>query len=255
LVGTKKIDESLTTIFDFLEKRGRLPRLVHIPEFVVKALHHPQLFNLTEEHDYNEYVLDAYGMAKLEGSLHRSTRREINHFLKETEGRKLDIRQLDLSSPQAVDKLYATLMRWDHRNPGKNDPMRSENQAIKAALTQARELELEHLALYVDDVLHAFLVYHQPPDKDYYLTNHLRVSHEIPFLFDFMIHHLASQAIQNDIRYLNIEMDLGIDNLRQHKMRLRPVEFFRKYTVTPVKVERPARRPSRRTTAGHAYNR
>lgn len=236
LIGTHRVDESLEAIFQDLKKRGRSPRLVHVPEFVIKKIRHRGSFSLTEELDYNEYILDAYELAKLEGSLHRSTRREINHFLKDVGSRKLSIRPLDLEKPGAADELYKTLMKWDASHPSKNDPDHAENLAIKAALEQAVDLELEHLGLYVDDVLHAFLLYHRPAEKEYYLMNHLRTSHEIPYMFDFMIHHLASQALQNDVRYLNIEMDLGIENLRSHKMRLRPVEFFRKYTVRPAEV-------------------
>jgi hypothetical protein len=234
LIGNHAVEESVQTIFSLLKAQNKPQRLVHVPEFVIQEIRHPGFFSINEELDYNEYILDARSLAKLEGSPHRTTRREVNHFLNDVSSRDIRIKPLDISSQLAINELCTTLVKWRLESSSTNDPMQSEYNAIKIALNNADVLDMQHLGLYVDDVLHGFLLYHQTANKNYYLLSHLKVSHAIPYVFDFMIHHIALEAIEKNVSFLNIEMDLGIENLRQHKLRLRPVDFFRKYCVSTL---------------------
>jgi len=233
LIGKKDLDESVKTIFKYLKSIGQPVKLVHVPEFVVDQITKRGQIQIIEELDYNEYILDSQNTAKLEGTPHRITRRKIRRFGEGTIDKKVEIRKLDLSLREVQDELLEAVHDWDKTQPTSNDPENTEHLAIKNTLRHATKLDIRHLGLYIDDKLHAIVLYHQTNDKQYYIIHHLKVDYSVPYIFDYVTHHIADEAVREDIAFINMEMDLGIAGLREHKMGLRPVDFFRKYTITP----------------------
>ena len=234
LVGKEKLEESANTIFDYLRHEHQPVKLVHVPEFVVSQMTHNGAMAFDEEVDYNEYILDAHGLASLEDPSHGRTRRKVNRFKREVEERNVEIKELDLSNEDVQNELFEAVIAWEQKQSSANDPDHTEHQAIKRTLSNAKHLDIRHIGLYIDEKLYAIVLYHQPEGSDHFVLHHLKVDYSIPYIFDYMTHHIADKAVKEDVNFLNMEMDLGIERLRQHKMGLRPVDFFRKYTISPT---------------------
>jgi hypothetical protein len=234
LIGKHKLRESIQTIFSYLKQEGRPVKLVHVPEFVTDEIKDRAGLELTEELDYNEYILDSHGLANLESALHGRIRRKVGRFMREVEDREIEIRELDLSSEKVRNQLWESVTAWAEAFPSRSDPRLAEHEAIQKTLAHAQKLSVQSLGLYIDGNLYAVILYHVAHDKNHYILNHLKVDYSIPYIFDYMTHHIAGKASKEGVDFLNMEMDLGIESLRHHKMRLRPVSFFRKYTVSPV---------------------
>jgi len=233
LIGKQSLDDSINTLFEYLRERNEPVRLVHIPEFVVEKIKHKNKFVIEEEPDYNEYILDSHALASLEGSAHGRTRRRVKRFLREVEDRKIEFKPLDLSSEEAKDQLFRATLELEKTQLSKNDPDHTEHLALKKTLAHASTLDIKHLGLYIDGKLSAIILYHRAQGSNHYILNHIKVDYSIPYIFDYVTHHIAGLAAKENVDFLNMEMDLGIENLRQHKMGLRPVEFFRQFTVSP----------------------
>ncbi len=234
LIGTHNLEKSFDILFDHLAGQHKPLRLVHIPEFVIKKLTNKTRFNIEEEADYHEYILSSEDLAKLEGSLHGRNRRRINRFLREVKNKEIGVRELDLSSPVARNQLFKTVLKWGKIQTSDNDPDHIEHIALQKTLTHAVALDIRNLGLFINGTICAIVLYHQTLDKRYYILNHLKVDYSIRYTFDYMTHLIAQHAVEQKVPFLNMEMDLGIENLREHKMGLRPVDFFRQYTVNPV---------------------
>ncbi len=234
LIGRHDPDSSIDALFDYLRGKQEPVRLVHVPDFVIEKIEHKDRYVIEEEPDYNEYILDSRALASLEGSNHSRTRRKVKRFLREVEDSRLEIKALDLSSEDAKQRLFEAITAWEESQPSRNDPGHTEHQALRKTLAHAEALDIRHLGLYIDGKLSAVILYHSSPDKQYYILNHLKVDYSIPYIFDYMTHHIADRAVRDNVKFLNMEMDLGIENLRQHKLGLRPVEFFRQYSVRPT---------------------
>lgn len=234
LLGKHLLAESMHTMFSYLKEQNQPVQLVHVPEFVVNNIAKPHDFVITEELDYNEYILDSHALSKLDSPSQSRTRKGVNRFLREVEGRKVDFRQLDLSSSEVQAELFKAIASWEDARISTNDRAHTEHQAIQKALAHAEHLGIRHVGLFIDDKLYAIIIYHRPQGKDHYIMHHLKVDYSIPYIFDYMTHHIANKAVEEDVNFLNVEMDLGIEKLRAHKMVLRPVDFFRKYTITPA---------------------
>jgi hypothetical protein len=235
LVGIEQPYESMQLIFEYLERRQDTVRLVHIPEFVTSALTiaQKQELNIIEELDYNEYIIDSSELSKLADGAFGKVRRKVRRCERELENKQTNIKQLDLSEQANRDLIYESIVDWQTNYPKANDPANSENQALLISLRNYECLKINNLCLFVDGQLQAVCLFHKSHDDKYYILNHLKVDYATPFIFDYMTHLVASLAVKNHVPYINMEMDLGVAGLRQHKMGLRPIEFFRKYTISP----------------------
>lgn len=231
VIGTQNIDSVFQTIFDYLHEQKRPMRLVHVPEFVIENLKHRSNYEIEEESDYNEYILDPIGLSKLQGSRHAKIRTQLNRFHRETQNNKIDIRPINLSASEASDDIFAKIIEWEEKQKSNNDPDHTERNALKRTLHNSETLGTKNFGLYADAELRAILVYHETHDKKAYILNHLKVDYSIPYIYDYMVHHLAKIAHANKIDHLNMEMDLGIENLRRHKKDFQPIHFLKKYTI------------------------
>jgi len=233
LIGKTQVDESIQALFRYCEQKGEAAKLVHVPDFVIAQIQDKDQFEITEEPDYNEYILDSKSLASLEDAIHGRTRRKVKRFLREVEERDVELRELDLSYEEAREDVFRAIVAWEKGRPG-NDPGNTEHDALRSTLKHAEHLGIRPLGLYIDGKLYAVVLYHKTHDSKYYIMHHLKVDYSLPYIFDYMVHRVANKATDESVQFLNMEMDLGIASLRQHKMGLRPVDFFRKYTVRPA---------------------
>ena len=231
LIGKHDVDQSFEILFDHLKANNKTQKIVHVPEFVKDQLRNPENFEFVEETDYNEYILDPVGLAELPGSRHAKIRTQLNRFNRETEHMNLEIKPLDLSDEANKQKLYDHVIKWEDQQKSNNDPDHIEREAIQKTLKHSHKLGTRNLGLYADDELRAVIIYHPSHDNNSYIINHLKVDYSIPYIYDYMVHHLAKTANKENIQFLNMEMDLGIENLRRHKQDFKPIDFFRKYSV------------------------
>jgi len=231
LLGHHKVDQSLEQLFDYLKLHGRRPRLVHVPEFVIEKIKDRAPYRISEETDMHEYIIDATACAALEGRDFGRIRRKVTRFLREVEGHDLELKELALETEAARRMVLKSVTEWQKKFPKANDPGRTEYDAISSALTHNQALGIKNLALFIDGELHGVALFHRSHDREYYILNHLKVDYTYPFIFDYLTNQVAKTAAENGAAYLNMEMDLGIEGLRQHKLGLRPVGFFKKYTI------------------------
>ena len=234
LIGKHEVDASIQTIFGYLKGQdGRKVQLVHVPRFVVDAIKDRDKFDIQEEPDYNEYILDSAAWAKLEGHDYQLLRKKIRRFVREVGERHLELKDLDLSLTETQDQLFRSIAEWEAKNSHHNDPDNTEHLAHQKIMGNAVALDIKSLALYIDHELHGILIYHRPLGKEYYVLHHLKVNYDTPYISDYIYHEISKKAVRDNVTKLNIEMDLGIENLRKHKQTLRPSEMLRKYTILP----------------------
>lgn len=231
IAGTTKMDASIPVLFDLMHETGREVKLKHVPAFAIDALASPEDFTIVEEIENNEYLIHAKDLAGLEGGLFGKIRRKVNRFAREAEGLKLY--QPDLSDQDTARKLFAATKQWIEVYGSPNDINRDELHALNISLTRASELGMSALCLDVRDELYGFALFKHDKQKQTTVLNHLKVQYGVPHAFDYLAHKVAENSVVNGIATLNIEMDLGIPGLREHKLTLRPFDYHRKYSISP----------------------
>ena len=233
LIGNDRIDESIQTIFDYLKVHHRRPKIVHMPEFTLERIKDSSGLKITEESDFHEYIMSSRQLAELEGADHSRSRRKVNRFLRETGDAEVEVKSLDLTSAENRKMLTSVVKEWHQKYASPNDPERLEEQALERTLTHSPVLGTLNLCVFIDGQLHGLSLYHPTPDGQHYIINHMRVDYRYPHIFDYVTQQVAQSAVDHNVPFLNMEMDLGMEGLRRHKMGLRPVKFYKKFTVEP----------------------
>lgn len=232
LIGKHAVDQSIDSIFLYLKEHRQAQKLVHVPEFVIDEIRNKQNLLIKEENDYHEYICDSQQLASLEGHDHSRIRRKVNRFLREVEEKKVELKELDLSDQEIKKIIHQSIEQWQPERMAENDRGGIGIKAIKETLDHSHHLETRNLALFIDGQLQGIILYHLSHDNKHYIVTHLRVDYTVPFIFDYLTNQIAVKATNDDIPYLNMEMDLGLEGLRQHKLGLRPVGLLRKYTIS-----------------------
>jgi hypothetical protein len=231
LVGTNHIKESLDTITAYLQEKNLPIRLVHVPELVAEQIKAIEGYQIESERDYDEYIIPTTNFYPLEQA--RSDQRyKVRRFLKSVEGRKLEVRELNLSDAYVRQGVADSIIDWNERFASQNDPSSIEMNALNVSLSHAASLGVRNRGLYVDDILCGFVTFQVTSDNKYLIGNHMKVDRTYPRVVDYLEFIVAGVAYEKNVPFLNVEMDLGIPGLRMHKTELRPVDFLRKYSVT-----------------------
>lgn len=231
-VGSTNVEHEVEETIAQLALLNSTSELKHVPEVVAVQLDQ-NIFDVTEEIDYNEYILSTEELTKLEGANHSRTRRKVARFERETESREVQVRGLNFNDADECKNIMTFCEQIIKDNPRNNDIKGDEINALKISIFDANESGIEGLKVLVDGVLYGVVLYQRSHDDSSFIINHIKVKESDDFhhMFDYITHVIARKAFEEGIPYLNFEMDLGIEGLRRHKMGLRPVSFLRKYTV------------------------
>lgn len=232
VVGVNDVDATMCAVLDELKRNGETPRLVHVPEFVVSHMSHPELFNFKSERAYDEYVLDLnryYPMKRMKGL----RRHRIRRFLSSVGDAKIVVKSIDLADEDNQRMLLGYAKAWPRRGTV-NALVKHSDDAMKVSIENAEILGTENICLMIDGEIHAFLLYTQPSDSHYAIFSHVMVRYDVPYVYDYLAYAFAEWLLDRGIRYLNLDSDLGVPMLRVLKLALGPCNYFRKYTVTPV---------------------
>lgn len=233
LLGTSKVDESMETLFALQRAHGLTPELYLVPDYTINALHTPGHFLIEEDPDNADYVVSTQLLAELTDSSVARTRRKVRQFLREA-GESVEVQPIIIDGIAAKIRLINAIHQWDNAYSRLNDREHHEGVAINKALLLSELNDMQCLAVLVEGVIEGFVLYQYPPQNDFVIANHLKVSYRFPHTFDFVLHELSKRLTQEQIPYLNIEQDLGLPGLRFHKEQLRPVLRLRKYMVRPT---------------------
>lgn len=236
LVGINWVDESIRTISDYLISVNKIPKLVHVPFFVIDKISDGFKHGLKIEEEINsaEYILDAKKISTLESSDLSRTRRKVRRFLREVD-ENVEVHDIDITKEAERARLINTMHCWDALYYSNNDPTRSEGLAISNSLKFAKPLEMKCLGVYVNNKLKAFAIYQMSINNEYLIVNHVKTSNEHYHIFDFVTQQIAIKALEMGIDNINFEMDLGIPGLRFHKQSLRPIKMLKKYSITVIR--------------------
>lgn len=232
IVGTNKIDESLCTIFDYLQAKGDDARMVYVPEFVISHIEHPELFRFIGERSHDEYILSLNKYYPLRHAV-SYRRHRVNKFLSKVDESQIAVKSLDLS----LEENQQTLLECDAKWPTKgtiNELVKISGEAMRNAIINADAVGMENVCLYIGNKPHAYILYQLPADKRYAIFSHAKINYDIPYTFDYMVYAFSRWFIDQGISLINIDCDLGLPMLRMIKLALGPTNYFRKYTITPA---------------------
>lgn len=108
----------------------------------------------------------------------------------------------------------------------------NEFKALKKLFNGVYKRKFHAVVLRINGSLIAFDTYE-------YLKEGFILGHIIKILKGYkgaeeiMFHKIASECLPQGYKYFNVQDDLGIEGLRQHKLNLHPAFFIKSYIISP----------------------
>lgn len=187
----------------------------------------PGAFEITEERDWADYVYEAEKLATLAGKHLHGKRNHINRFLDEH-----DEWRFEPLVPEMFDECWALLEGWtEHADTDQGLPD-GERAAISRAFENFDALGLLGGALYADGQLLGFTLGNKI-SEDAFQVRFEKARGDMNGAYPMVNREFVRLILERypEIRYVNREDDMGLENLRKSKESYYPAFLIRKFTA------------------------
>ncbi len=229
-IGNKKVTETAGELLKRAKKENAMNILQLIPESVVHAdIRLIEDFDVKEDPDNFDYVLDIPEIASLEGEKYHNKRHAVNRF--HADNPEHEVKILDVSDCKIQKEIIDLFDLWVKVRNKNIEETEHEKKAIIRLIQAANKLNLLAIGIYINNKMVGFAVA-EILKNNYAIFHFIKANTEHKGIFESLYMLKAKELIKNQIKHWNIEQDLGIENLKKSKELWRPVGFLKKYIIT-----------------------
>jgi uncharacterized protein len=223
-LGNHSATETALELIQLSKKEGLGDRLKLVPEDAIKSINRNTVL-IEEDPDNFDYILPIQHLKDYSTKKMYSKRKSVNALLKQftPEIKILDLSHADIQ--HAVFDLITDKAIFD------NKVVENELLAVSRFMTGHQVIGSLPIGLYMGRQLAGFCFSEVLNDK--YATSHFwKANTKIsPSLYSYLMQSKARLLHNRGYEYLNIEQDLGIENLRKWKNSFGSEMFLKKHTL------------------------
>lgn len=228
----KQIDRILASYF--FDKNIDKPNnySVMLPELAIKFI--KEDFLITEDLVNDEYVYRVEDLATLKGNKYSVARANVNKFARTYPSHQVlnvDYFNLNSKSKLLVRELFE---RWNKYKNGTHTAVGFyEYEAINLLFLHAEYFGLRLILIKDGDHIVAFATVEISKDLSTAYVCFAKTDVQYKGASETLIHNVAKFLLTKKVKFINFEQDLGIEKLRNYKLKLRPYEINKIYIVKP----------------------
>lgn len=224
-LGTESGNETAEALLNYSASKHYQAILHLVPEVSAVGLD-PNVFCIEESRDHFDYVCDISRHIEYSGNELKSHRKLLKQFTESVP--HFERVSLDMTSEAVQREVADMYRRWDEN---KGFLTTSEAFAYERFLAAASTLSYSAVGIRVDGELIAFHIVSLPPGT---CANALFGKADIAYrgVYAAIDHVVAQDLLDHGYTHMNIQQDLGIDNLRKAKLSLHPAYLLKKYSVS-----------------------
>ena len=227
-IGTGPLEPVIGTMRQFAREQGFPFVLSGLMERSRAELEgaYPGRFRYRLDEVYSDYIYSAEKLATLAGKKLHKKRNHIHQF-----ERNVSDWQFEPLERKHFEDCLALLHRWS-AEAGASETAAAEYAAIQRAFEYYEPLGLDGGILRAEGRIAAFTV-GERIGRDVYLTHFEKADGAVEGAYAMINREFARLVVQRypDVRYINREDDLGLENLRKAKMSYYPEYLVHKYTA------------------------
>jgi uncharacterized protein len=176
----------------------------------------------TQHRDYFDYVYLSKDLAELAGSSYSKIRNRLNKFKKE------HIYELENISEENFSQVKEFLKRWCLWKDCESDLiLENEKKAILYSIENFFELKLSGIAIFINNKIEAISVF-EKMNPDTAVVHFEKGSPEYDGIYK-AINQETAKILQDIVKYINRESDMGIEGLKKAKMSYNPHHMIKVY--------------------------
>lgn len=228
-LGNNKVNEIAQALLDLSQKDGLKPILKLVPEHSITGLDEKK-FKIKEDRNHFDYIYEINELRELKGGKFSKKRNQVASFLNNYP--KAEARIIDLKNKSIQGGIINLFTDWLKLKIEKENIYKShEEVAVNRLLLAVEACKLVGVGISINDKLSAFLI-NELTESEYVVAHASKIDRSFIGINSFLmkknaeILHLLKKSL------FNYEQDLGLDNLRDAKVRFRPKLFLKKYQLT-----------------------
>lgn len=179
------------------------------------------IFKFSYSENDSDYLYSREKMQQYPGRHLDGMRNLVKHFLA-----TYAVESYPLTRERAADALLI-LDQWQHvQDP---DEGKTDYGPCKEALSLMDVLQLNGQIVYVDHTPAGFIL-GQFANHNQYLVHFMKANKSLKGIYQYLYQALAN-ALPDTVKFLNLEQDLGIPQVRQNKQSYQPNKLLHKYRI------------------------
>jgi uncharacterized protein len=224
-VGKNKISETASELIKFSEKKYNVSSLKLIPEEISNVLGESN-FTIAPDINSHDYIYSVSQMVDMDKWPKNSLSKKIRQSLK----RNLNYTVKLCSIQEILPGEYQNILKKKEGN--KSCRFGSREHKAFERLLQIKDKNIKIISLYIEKVLIGFTVYEILP-SGYALSHFAKADTDIyPCAYNILNWEEAKVLKEQGVKYCNWEQDLGIQGLRNSKLKYNPCFLLKKNIVS-----------------------
>lgn len=228
-LGTNRVRETIEILLARSKQDNLNPILRLVPEVNIKSS--PNLskyFSVNEDPDSFDYILSVKELATLEGSKFHNKKNLVYRFKSQYTNHYLKL--LDLTLDKTRQDVRDLFFLWEKQRGKDRSETEIELIAIEKMFDLVDVLQIIGIGIYFNEKLIGFASIHNT-SKEFAILVFEKCDTLYKGIFEYLNHEVAKYLLDDGVRYINYEQDLGIPGLKKAKMLWRPIFFLKKFTV------------------------
>ena len=216
---------SLEFLIDISEKLKLNLDLIRFPEKNLDLLNKTGIkHEVIEERGNWDYVYDRNDLVNLPGKQYANFRKKLNRFKKQFQW------SYEAISESLIDSILNMQDEWcGIRACYDDESLNEENLGIHEIFTNWKDLKFEGGVIKVDGIIVAYTLA-ELLNKDTIVVHVEKANPEFNGAYQAVAQQFYDQ-LDNSIKFINREQDLGTPNLRKAKEHYHPIRYVKKYKV------------------------
>lgn len=232
LDGNNKLEETVDTLLGYAAAQPDLSdTLEYVHEDVARQLNANPAYIVSEERHNFDYIITLSSETNLSGRKNKSRRKLIRQF-EAKYGKTSSVRLLDINDAQTQKQIIDLFETWAKDKKLRKQDINDEKMALER-LFILPDSKINITAIYNDEILIGFTA-DELCDNKYALGHFMKADTSYVGAFQYLEYQAALNLIESGMEYINIEQDLGIEQLRLSKLSHHPHELLKKFSISRV---------------------
>ncbi len=225
-LGNNMVNETVETLLEFSKKEGLNAQLKLVPEDSISNLDKNR-FTIEEDPNHFDYMISVSTLKEYDTPETKSRKKEVKSFLSKFNPEVKILNLFDSTTRKDILQLLTERLKYNENT------LENELLAISRLMTVHEELVFLPVGIFIDSKLVGYFFSEILGNK--FTTAHfwkanIAISQHI---YAYLMQETAKILHTHGCELMNIEQDLGIENLRKWKKSYNSKIFLKKYIVKP----------------------
>jgi hypothetical protein len=228
-LGTNRASDTALDLIQYAIANNISPILRYVPEVSVETIDNPNLEVKEDRGDF-DYIYSTEELSILKGKKYKNKRQLYNWF--KNDNPDVVFIQKDIIDPTNNSDIHAVLKAWENKKQTeeKECDLEHERIAIERLLKAKNSGVLTVSSLWIEDTVIAFSIEEIMPGG-FAISHFCKADNSFRGVYDYLNVLITKKLLENGVTSWNWEQDLGLEGLREAKMKYRPVTFLKKFHI------------------------